>query len=172
MIKYQILPILKEEYRDNKFKMIVRFAKTQSGETSLLPNLIYMIQKVYFTSIAIFLSLMCSAQLRSTLSKNGFAFPVVKLNSTTDTVGLGNPKIGQMVYNENVNMTGFGADKSGYYAWQNNSWHKVNSTMPSGTIVLSNSVSNPTLEQKGFIYLNEIQLNTNPFQNLYLFIKR
>lgn len=31
MIKYQILPILKEECRDNRFKMIVRFAKTQSG---------------------------------------------------------------------------------------------------------------------------------------------
>lgn len=122
---------------------------------------------LFFSSVNI-----CTAQLRSDLSVEGTKFPNVNLTSTTDTIGLGKPLTGQVLYNSNPQIYGSGADKQGFYTWQENKWKKINSTMPAGTVILSETSSNPTLEQKGFIYLQSFQVSQSPNLTYYLFIKR
>lgn len=128
--------------------------------------------KILFILLFLSISSICTAQLRSDLLVEGTKFPNVNLISTTDTIGLGKPLTGQVLYNSNSQIYGSGADKEGFYTWQDNRWKKINSTMPAGTVILSETSSNPTLEQKGFMYLQSFQVSQNPNLTYYLFIKK
>jgi hypothetical protein len=112
------------------------------------------------------------SQLRSDLVVEGTKFPTVNLASTTDTIGLGKPLLGQVLYNSNPQIYGLGADREGFYTWQNDKWKKINSTMPSGTMILSETISNSILEQKGFIYFQAFQISQSPNVTYYLFRKK
>jgi hypothetical protein len=112
------------------------------------------------------------SQLRSDLVVEGTKFPTVNLASTTDTIGLGKPLLGQVLYNSNPQIYGLGADREGFYTWQNDKWKKINSTMPSGTMILSETISNSILEQKGFIYFQAFQISQSPNLTYYLFRKK
>jgi hypothetical protein len=128
--------------------------------------------RLLITLLICFLTNICSGQLRSDLFVEGTKFPVVNLRSTSDTIGLGKPLIGQVLYNSNSQIYGSGADREGFYTWQSTTWKKINSTMPTGTVVLSETSSNTTLEQKGFMYLHSFQVSQSPNLTYYLFIKK
>jgi hypothetical protein len=128
--------------------------------------------RLIITLLICFLTNICSGQLRSDIFVEGTKFPVVNLRSTSDTIGLGKPLIGQVLYNSNAQIYGSGADKEGFYTWQSTTWKKINSTMPAGTVVLSETSSNTTLEQKGFMYFQSFQVSQSPNLTYYLFIKK
>jgi hypothetical protein len=111
------------------------------------------------------------AQNMSEISDNGFLFPRISLLNTADTSVSKSPKIGQIIYNTNEQISGVGAAQSGYYVWQSSSWKKINSTMPAGTIVLSESETNLNLSSKGFKFLYNINVGS-PSQTFYLFQKK
>lgn len=108
------------------------------------------------------------AQNLSEINDNGFTFPRISLSNTADTSVSKTPKIGQIVYNTNEQISGVGASQSGYYVWQSSSWKKINSTMPAGTIVLSETETNLNLSSKGFKFLYTITIGS-PTQTFYLF---
>lgn len=128
--------------------------------------------KILFILLFLSISSFCTAQLRSDLLVEGTKFPNVNLTNTTDTIGLGKPLTGQVLYNSNPQIYGSGADKQGFYTWQDNKWKKINSTMPTGTVILSETASNSNLEQKGFMYFQSFQVSQNPNLTYYLFIKK
>ena len=138
-----------------------------------VPNwILNIMNKFLLFPILCFITHISFAQLRSDLVVEGTKFPTVSLVSTTDTVGLGKPLIGQVLYNSNVQIYGSGADKDGFYTWQSDKWKKINSTMPSGTVILSETISNQILEQKGFIYFQSFQVSQSPNLTYYLFRKK
>lgn len=111
------------------------------------------------------------SQSFSEINDNGFSFPIINLVSTTDTSVSKTPKIGQIVFNSNINISGIGANLAGYYVWQSGLWKKINSTMPSGTIVLSETETNPNLASKGFKLLYSFYIDSLS-QTFYLYQKK
>lgn len=109
------------------------------------------------------------AQKESSLTIDGMTLPKIPLASTGDTATLGKVKVGQLIYNTNASIYGSGSSGTGIYTWQSNVWRKVNSTMPVGAIIGSQTKTNPILEQKGFIYFSSIPMGSD---TLYLFQKR
>jgi hypothetical protein len=109
------------------------------------------------------------AQKESSLTIDGMTLPKIPLASTGDTATLGKVKAGQLIYNTNASIYGSGASGTGIYTWQSNVWRKVNSTMPVGAIISSQTKTNPILEQKGFIYFSSISMDSD---TLHLFQKR
>lgn len=108
-----------------------------------------------------FLSFTLYAQKAIELKPGGEVFPRVSLTSTTDNVTVGTPSLSQMVYNINTTL----ADGAGYYFWNGTNWTKLGTgaagTLPSTTIVLSETPTNSPLQNAGFLNSGKAMI---PFQ--------
>lgn len=125
-------------------------------------------QKIVASFVLVLMFCHVYAQKESSLTIDGMTLPKITLASTSDTATLGKVKAGQLIYNTNAAIYGSGASGTGIYVWQSNVWRKVNSTIPVGAIIGSQTKTNSILGQKGFMYFGSMPMGSD---TLYLFQK-